>query len=96
MNVSIFISDSLRGAIEMSKKQNMEEGIKTEGADRHLLRRDFLRVAGTGFFIFLAPGTFGKMVLPHRVAGNRRSQQWVQRWPMPFSMPPGPGCLHCQ
>jgi nicotinate dehydrogenase subunit B len=48
----------------MNEEQYFKESNNTEQADRHLSRRDFLRVAGSGLFIFFAPGTFGEMVLP--------------------------------
>jgi nicotinate dehydrogenase subunit B len=51
-------------AFEMSEAQFLKESNKTVRVDKHLSRRDFLRVAGSGLFIFFAPGTFGEMALP--------------------------------
>jgi nicotinate dehydrogenase subunit B len=53
----------------MSEEQFLKESDKTGRADRHLSRRDFLRVAGSGLFIFFAPETFGEIAQPQRGRG---------------------------
>jgi nicotinate dehydrogenase subunit B len=53
----------------MSEEQFVKESNISAGADRYLTRRDFLRIAGSGLFIFFTPGNFGEIAQPQRGRG---------------------------
>ena len=47
----------------MNKVHLSEEKDQVDSAGPQLSRRDFLKISGSGLFIFIAPGTFGVMAL---------------------------------
>ena len=48
------------------KKQFLQPNDNTPSDDRQLSRREFLKISGSGLFIFFVPGTFGEIVLQPR------------------------------
>jgi nicotinate dehydrogenase subunit B len=48
----------------MSEEQFLKESNNTGRADQYISRRDFLRIAGSGLFIFIVPETLGEIALP--------------------------------
>lgn len=43
----------------MNKEQTLKSNIHSDSTEHQISRRDFIKVSGTGLFIFFAPGTFG-------------------------------------
>jgi nicotinate dehydrogenase subunit B len=53
----------------MNKKQFSQANDTIHSDGSQLSRRNFLKIAGTGLFIFFAPGTFGEIALQQRGRG---------------------------
>jgi isoquinoline 1-oxidoreductase len=47
----------------MNEEQFLHAGENVDSSGRQLSRRDFLKISGSGLFIFFAPGTFGVVAL---------------------------------
>ena len=47
----------------MNEEQLLRASDHVVSAGRQLSRRDFLKISGSGLFIFFAPGTFGVVAL---------------------------------